>query len=147
MLVGFHAGDDAGDLAFRVDQESRAFDSHVLASVHALLFEHVELLRRLFIDVGQQRVGQAVFVFEFLLSRRLVGRDTKHNCAGFLDLLECVAEPARFERSTRRVGLGIEKQYYALTAVVFERDVLALFIGKSNLRGFIIKLHALYSLF
>jgi hypothetical protein len=43
-----------------------------------------------------------------------VGRNAKHDRTGLLNLLVCVAEPARFYRSTRSVGLGKEKQHNRL---------------------------------
>jgi hypothetical protein len=53
------------------------------------------------------------------LGRGLVGGNTQHYSSGPLDLGECVAEPARLNRSTGRVGLGIEKQHHILPAIVF----------------------------
>jgi hypothetical protein len=58
-------------------------------------------------------------LLEFFLGRGLVGGNTQYHSASLLDLSECVTEPARFNRSTRRVGLGIKKENHVLAAIVF----------------------------
>jgi hypothetical protein len=58
-----------------------------------------------------------------------------------LYLFECVAEPARLNRSTGRVGFGIEEQDHVLAAIVLQRNCFSLFISKRELRGFIINFH------
>jgi hypothetical protein len=61
-----------------------------------------------------------------------------------LDLLECVAEPARLNRSTRGVGFRIKKQNHVCTAKVLERYRLTRFIGEREVRGFIINFHGFF---
>jgi hypothetical protein len=58
-----------------------------------------------------------------------------------LDLGECVAEPARLNRSTWRVGLGEKEQDHVFAAKILQRDCLSLFISQRELRGFIINFH------
>jgi hypothetical protein len=58
-----------------------------------------------------------------------------------LDFLECVAEPARFNRSTGRIGFGVKEQDHVLAAIVLQGNCFSLFISKRELRGFIINFH------
>ena len=82
-----------------------------------------------------------MLLFELLLGRRFVRRNTKDNRTGTLDFFVCVAEPARLYRSTRGVGLGIKKEDHVLAAIVLERYRFAFLIGKRELGGFIINFH------
>ena len=142
MLFRLHSIDDAGNLSFWADYERRPVNAHIFLAVKALFFKDVELLGDRFVHVGQQRVGKVVFLFEFFLRRRGVGGDAEDHRAGALNLLECVAEPARLYRSTRRVGLREEEQDHVLAAIILEGDRLALFVGQGELGGFIINLHS-----
>ena len=141
MLVRFQAGDDGRDLSFRADHERGPVNPHIFPAVHALFLEHAELDGHGLVFIGQQRVGKVVFLFEFLLGGGLVGGNAEYNSACPLDFLECVAEPARLNRSTGRVGFGVKEQDHVLPAIVLQRDCFAIFIGKRELRGFIINFH------
>ena len=119
MLVRLQAGEHGGNPAFRADHESRPLDSHIFLAVHTFFFHHTILVADGLVFIGQQGIRQVIFLFKFLLGRRLIGGNTQHHCSGPLDLGECVAEPARLNRSTGRVGLGVEKQHHVLSAIVF----------------------------
>jgi hypothetical protein len=107
-----------GDLALSVDDEGGAFYSHHLLPVHVLLFDHAEGVADCLVWISEKRIGQVVFLFELFLFAGGVGGDAENDGAGLLDLLECVAEPARFYGSTGGVGLGIEEQNHVLTAKI-----------------------------
>jgi len=141
MLVWFQPRKHRGNPAFRADHERRSLDSHIFLAVHAFFLHHAVLVADGFVFIRQKGIGQIIFLFKFLLGRGLVGGNTQHHCAGLLHLGECVAEPARLNRSTGRVGLGIKEQHHVLSAIVFQCDLLAFFIGKRELRGFIINFH------
>ena len=145
VLFRFEAVDEGRDLALRIDEERRPLNPHIFLAVHAFLFEHIEFFGDGLVFIGQKRVGQIVFFFEFLLCRWFVAGNAEYNRSGALDFLECVAEPARFYRSTWGIGLGEEEQYQVLSAKVLGRDHLALFISQRKLGGFIIDLHRLFS--
>jgi hypothetical protein len=81
-----------------------------------------------------------VFVFEFLLLFRLVGRDSVYDGAGSGDLFKCVAEPARFYGSTGGISLGKEEEDHILAVQVLQGDGLAQLVGQGELGGFIIDL-------
>jgi hypothetical protein len=80
-------------------------------------------------------------LLELFLRGRLVGGDAEDNRAGLLDFLECVAEPARFQRSTRGVRLGIKEEHHVFAAIVLQGYRPAFFIGQRELGGFIINFH------
>ncbi len=119
MLVRFQSREHRGNPAFRADHESCPFDSHVFLAVHTFFLHHAVQIADSLVHVRQQGIRQVIFLFKFLLGRGLVGGNTQHYSPGFLYLGECVAEPARLNRSTGCVGLGIEKQHYVLPAIVF----------------------------
>ena len=146
MLIRFDAGDNRSNFSSRIDHERGALNAHILAAVKTFFLEHAKLVRDALVFIGQERIGQIEFLFEFLLCGRLVPGDAQHYCAGSLDFLECVAEPARFQRSTGRVRLRIEEQDQVLAAKICERDFLAIFIGKRELGRFIINLHTVFVL-
>jgi len=141
MFVRFEPPDNSGDLAFRADHECGALDPHIFPAIHALFLEHAIFDADGLVHIRQQRIGEIVVLLELLLSGRLIGGDAQYNGASSLNLLECVAEPARFNRSTGRVGLGVKEQDYVLSAIVFQHDCFTLFISKRELRGFIINFH------
>jgi hypothetical protein len=118
VAFGFYFREDVGDLALSVDDEGGAFDAHYFLPVHVLLFDHAEGVADGLVGVGEKRIRKIVFLFELLLFGGGVGGDAENNGAGLLDLLECVAEPARFYGSTGGVGLGIEEQNHVLTAKI-----------------------------
>ena len=120
MALRFYFWEDAGDLSFFVDEECCAFNAHIFFTVHAFLFPDAEGFAELLVGIGEQVVGQIVFLFELFLFGRVISRNAKDDCAGFLDLFECVAEPARFQGSTRGVGFGIKEQDYELPGKILE---------------------------
>jgi hypothetical protein len=141
MFIWLQAVEHRRDLSFWAYHEGRAVDPHIFLAVHALFLHHAVLGADGLVLVGQQRIREIVLLFELLLGRGLVGGDAEHSRTGPLDFLECVAEPARFNRSTWRVGLGIEEQDQVLAAIILQRDCLSLFIRQRELRGFIINFH------
>jgi hypothetical protein len=141
MLIRFLPRKHRGNPAFRADHERRPLDSHIFLAVHAFFLHHAVLVADGLVFIRQQGIRQVVFLFKFLLGRRLVCGNTQHHSPCFLYLGECVAEPARLNRSTGRVGVRIKEQHYVLAAIVFLCGLLAFFIGKSELRGFIINFH------
>ena len=119
MLVWLKAGKHRGNPALGIDYKRRAVDAHILLAVHALFLEHAVLDRDSLVFIRQQRIREILFLLEFLLGGGLVGGNTQHHSASLLDLSKCVAEPARFNRSTRRVSFRIKKENHVLAAIVF----------------------------
>jgi hypothetical protein len=61
-----------------------------------------------------------------------------------LNLFECVAEPARFNRSTRCIRLRVKEQHYILAVQVLEGNAFTLLIGEIEVGGFIINFHGFF---
>ena len=141
MTLGLDLGKHARDLAVGADQEGGALDADAGFAVHVLFFEHTISLRELLVGVGQQRERQVILVFELLLPFRAVGRDAQDDGAGVLDFAVCVAEPARFNRSTGSVGLGEEVEDDVPAAVIFKGDALAVLVGQRKIRCSLIYIH------
>jgi len=124
----FYFVEHANNLAVGADDERCALDAHYLLAIHVLFFDHPECIGDFLIHVGEQGIGQIVFILEFTLLVRRVGGDSQDHCAGFLQLAVCVAEPARFNGSARSVGLGIEEQHYRLPAQIFQFNRVAVLV-------------------
>ena len=118
MLLRLEVGKDGSDLSLRIDDERRPFDPHVFSAVHAFFFEHAKALGDGLVHVREQGEGQSIGVLEFLLRRRLIGRNAQQGGPGLVDFLVCVTEPGRLLRSTRGVGLGIKEQNERLSAII-----------------------------
>ena len=73
MPVSLDVVEDVGNLAVRTDHKCNACDSFHLSSVHILFSDYAEGFADFLVGVGQQCVGQVVFVLEFLLILWLVG--------------------------------------------------------------------------
>jgi hypothetical protein len=95
MLVGLQAVDHRGNPALRADDECSALNPHIFFAIHALFLQHAVFDGDGLVFIGQKRVGEIVFLLEFLLGGGLIGRNAEYGSAGFLDLRKCVAEPAR----------------------------------------------------
>jgi hypothetical protein len=141
MFVRLKTAENSADLSFRADHKRSPVYPHIFLAIHTFFFHHAVQIADGLVHIRQQRIRQIVFFFEFLLGRGFIGGDAKHNGSCLLDLLECVAEPARFNRSTGRVGFGIKEQDHVLAAIVLQRNCFSLFISKRELRGFIINFH------
>jgi hypothetical protein len=70
--------------------------------------------------VGEQGERQFVFRLELRLLRYRVRAGAKYDCIESLEPRESVAERARFDGSTRGVGLGIEVEDHPATTIVAE---------------------------
>lgn len=120
MPFGFHIVEDVLDLAVGSNHERSSSNPLKDFAVHVLVFDHAEGMADFLVGIGEQGVGQVVLVLKLLLFVRAVGGDAKYDSASFLNLLVCVAEPARFFGSTGSVGLGIEEQDHRFAAEVFQ---------------------------
>src|SRR5207245_10808689 len=135
VSLSFHVFKYVPDTAIRPNYECGSRDPLHFLSVHVLLFDHAESLADFLIGVGQQGIGEIVLILKLFLKLRRIGRDPQDHCPGLLQLLVCVAEPARFNGSTRSIGLGKEKQHHRLAAKILERHVLTVLVRQSKLRG------------
>ena len=120
VAVGLNVFEDMGDFAVWADQESSPGDSHHFFAIHVLFLDHIKLFGNCFILIGKERVGQLVLVLEVLLGRGGIGGDAKYGYAGPGEFAVCVAEPARFYRSTGCVGLRVEEQDHGFPAKLLQ---------------------------
>ena len=141
MFVRLKTVENSADLSFRADHKRSPVYPHIFLAIHTFFFHHAVQIADGLVHIRQKRIGEIVFFFEFFLGRGFIGGDAEYNGSCLLDLFECVAEPARFNRSTGRVGFGIKEQDHVLAAIVLQRNCFPLFISKRELRGFIINFH------
>ena len=137
-----HLRKDPGDSPFAINYKRGALDAHHLFAIHILLFENPKSGNYLLLWISQQGIGQIVLLLEFLLRLRRIGRYAEHACSGLLYLLECVAEPARLNRSARSICFRKEEEHHGFSFKIFKRDLLALLIQKSKIRSFVVDFHA-----
>lgn len=97
-------------------------------SVHVLGLDEVEAVDELHVGVGDEVVWEAVLVLELLLILDGVAGDAEDGDAGFLKLLEGVAEAAGLDGAAGGVGAGIEEENDGSGLVVREMDGLAVLI-------------------
>ena len=86
-----------------------------------------------------------ILVLELLLILRRVRRDPQDHRAGLLQILVCVTEPGRFNRSAWCVGFRKEKEDYILAAKILQRDFFAILVRQRKVWGFIIDIHEGFS--
>ena len=141
MSLRLHVLEDLGDLAVGSDEEGGAGDAFHFLPVHVLFFNHAVGVRDLLLFIGEERKRQTELLLETLLCLGRVGRNSKDDGAGFFDLLVCVAEPARFNCSTGRVGPREKEEHDIFPTKGFERDVAAILVRQSEFRCFIIDVH------
>jgi len=136
VTIRFDVLEDVHDLAVGRDEEGRPRNAHHFLAVHVFLLDDTELVGDFLLGVGQQGVRQIVFFFKLLLCGRCVGRDAQNDQSGFLQLAVCVAEPARFDGSARRVRPRIEEQHHVLAAELIERNRVSVLVGQSEVGSF-----------
>jgi hypothetical protein len=119
MSFRLHIVKNVLDLAGGADHESSSRDAHHFAAVHVFLFDHPKLVGDLLVGVGEEREWQAVTILKLLLSGGRVARNADQNRTRLFDLLVCVAEPARLNRSARSIGLWVEKENHCFAAKIF----------------------------
>ena len=118
MLVRLDAVQNRRNLSLRTDHKRGPVNTHVFFAIHALFFHHAVGVADGLVHVSQQGIRQLVLLFELLLGRGFIGGDAEYHSPGFLDFLECVAEPARLYGSTWCIGLGIEEQNHVFAPII-----------------------------
>src|SRR5208282_4315106 len=93
----------------------------------------------------QQRERQTELLLKFLLRSRCVFRNSKQHHARFLEGRVAVAKAARFLGASRRIGFGIEIKHHGLAAEIFQGNLFAVLVRRTEVWGFIIDLHMEFS--
>jgi hypothetical protein len=141
MAFRFYFGKDVLDLAIGADDKRSPDDAHHFLPVHVFFLQHAECVGHFLIRICQQRERQVELVLEFLLCLGRVRRNPDDDCAGLLNLFVRVAEPARFDGSTRSVGAGIEEKDHGFAAKIPRRDFFPVLVLQSKVRSLIMDIH------
>ena len=142
MSVGLDVFEHVADVAVGTDQEGSTRNPNHRFAVHILFFQDFELCGNLFFRIGEQGVRKFVLFLEVFLCRGSVGRDAEYYQAGLLEFYIGVAEPARFNRSTGSVGLGIKEKHNVLPAELFQRNAFAVLVEQIKIGCFHVGFHA-----
>jgi hypothetical protein len=111
------------------------------------LFDHAEEIRNFLLRIGQQRKGQTELILKFLLRGCRIGRDSEQHHACFPDLRVAVTEAAGLLGASRSIGFGIEIKDDGLAAKVFQGNLFAILVRRTEVWGFIIDVdfHGIFS--
>jgi len=142
VSVGLYVFEYVGDGTAGSDQEGSTRNSNHFVAVHVLFFQDLEFGGDLFFRIGEQGVRKFVLFLEVFLCRGSVGRDAEYYQAGLLEFYIGVAEPARFNRSTGSVGLGIKEKHNVLPAELFQRNAFAVLVEQIKIGCFHVGFHA-----
>src|SRR5690606_41428555 len=107
MAGNLHLAPFVAQYTIMIDQERAALDAHVLATVQALLADHVEIPAQLLVGIAEQVKGQFLLLAELRMRLQVVTRHAQHDRIGAPEARMQVAELARFNRTRseeRRVG-------------------------------------------
>ncbi len=129
MSIDLHFRENFLDKPVFADDEGRPFDAHHLFPVHTLLFVDAVRSCNFFSGVGQQRHVQMMFIAEPGLLWNVIGAYPDRNRSSPFCLSLRIPEPGCLTGSTRRVGLGIEKQNHVLlSGIVAEADLSSMVV-------------------
>jgi hypothetical protein len=149
VAFGFYFFEDVDEaLAFSfigADEVGGSLDAFDELAVHVLGLDEVVAVDEFHVGVGEEIVGEVVFVFELLLVFDGVAGDAEDDDAGLLELLECVAEAAGLDGAAGGVGSGIEEEDYGFVFEVGEGDVFAVLILEGEVFYFVAGFHVISS--
>lgn len=114
MLLGLDALEDAGDRAFRVDDDRRTRESVVFPALPLLFAEDAERLGGLGRGVAEQVVREVEVLPERPVRLRVVVGESVDLGTDFLEGRDSVPERARLLRSAGRGGGGIDEEHAGL---------------------------------
>lgn len=118
VACGFDLFEDVDKALVGADKVRCSFDALDQLAVHILRLDEVVTVDELHVGVGEEIVGQVVFVFEFLLRLDGVARDAEDDDACFFERLEGVAEAAGFDGAAGSVGAWVEEEDYGFALEV-----------------------------
>jgi len=128
VAFGFDEGPDVLDFAGFADEERTADDAHEGAAHELFFLPGAEFPDGFVSGIAEQGKIEILFGFERGLGFDRIGAQTEDGDTQLVEVFFCVAKLGRFDRSTGRVGFGIEEEEEFLAGEVFEREFLA-FIG------------------
>ena len=110
MAFGFDLIELVDEFLVGADDVGGALDAGDQLAVHGLRLDDTEAVADGLVGVGEEGVWEVVFFGELLLRLDGVAGDAEDDDAGFLELLEVVAETAGFDGAAGGVGLGVEEK-------------------------------------
>lgn len=108
MVAGVHLVENLFDPAVGIDNERRAFDSHVFAAVHRLFHPYAERFAHLFVRVGEQREAEPLLFAESAVGSCAVGADADDAESHPFQFRLPRAQAPGLERTARSVVFGVE---------------------------------------
>ena len=137
MLFGLFHGIPLLDyIALRPDHHRRANRRLHFLAVHHLFAEGVVFLHHLGSRIGQQNVGQIVFLSEVIVRWNAVFAHSQQDGIQFLELAIALAEPASLLGSARGAVFRIEKHHDGFAVVVCQRMVFTVAAFQAKRRRF-----------
>ena len=137
MAFDLHLAPDPGDLAGFVDQEGRALDAHVGASVHALFDPDAVGSAGRLVLVGGQGHLQLMLGLELVVLGGAVGGHADDRRVGAIELGFVGGEVDGFAGAAGRVVLGVEIQHHFLAFQILQPDVAAAVAWQAEIRCFV----------
>lgn len=135
MAFGAYLAELGGELAFAVEEKGGAFDLDDGLAVHGGIAHNVELLGDFEFGIGQQGVGQVVFIGELFLLLLRVARDAEKDRAGGFEFAVDVAELAGFNGAAGCVGTRIEEEHDRRAAELRKGDAVAVLVVEREVDG------------
>src|SRR5882672_7770501 len=110
VTFGFYLFEDMDKALVGADEVGGSLYAFDELAVHVLGLDEIVAIDELHVGVGQEIVGQVVFVLELLLVFDGVSGDAEYDDTGLLELLEGVAKAAGFDGAAGSVGAGVEEE-------------------------------------
>src|SRR5438477_11116227 len=122
--------------ALLIDQEGAAFDTHILASVHALFDPDTVFFADVGPRIGSENERELVLFLELVVRGDRVLRDPDHHRSRPAVIREGIAKSARLGGAAGRVVLGIKikDDFFALEGG--QCDTAVAVGGQREVRGF-----------
>jgi hypothetical protein len=141
VAFGLYFFEGVDEALVRADEVGGAFDAFDELAVHVLGLDEVVAVDEDHVGVGEEVVGEFVFVFEFLLGFDGVAGDAEDDDAGLLEVGEGIAEAAGLDGAAGGVGAGIKEEDYGGAVEVGEGDVFAVLVLEGEVFYFVAGFH------
>lgn len=128
----------------RTDDEGTTLRTHVLTTIHALLYPYPEKLVELCVLIDNQSERQAVLLYEPLVALGTIRANAYYLYAPRSKVCIAVTQATRLSRTPRGVVLGIEIESYTLTGVIRQPYLFALLVDAEEVLYFIAYLHSCF---
>jgi len=124
--------EDAGDLAFGIDQIGHTDGAHIFAAPQLLLLPHVIGLVRLEVGIGEQGVRELVLRAEFLMALNVLRGDCHDIDAQLLELRREGRNPPVPDFASFGAVLAIELHDDGLAPLVLQLETAATIVAEGE---------------